>query len=322
MQIWSPDEVSSAVAALRAGRLVGMPTETVYGLAGNALEAQVVASIFAAKQRPTFDPLIVHAATAGAALGMAAGVPEEAGVLADRFWPGPLTLVLPRDPSLPELLSAGLDTVAFRVPQHPVARRLIEECGFPLAAPSANRFGGISPTRADHVVAELSDQPAVAGVIDAGPCAFGLESTVVGFPQPGRAVVYRLGGLTVEQLREVLDDLEVVRAFDAVDDPTLARRGEQSPGMLARHYAPRTGLILLDEGEMLPEHHRGKSTAHLGLEDLSESGCLVEAAANLFGRLRMIDEGGFDLIVARRVPDEGLGRAINDRLYRAAVEKS
>jgi L-threonylcarbamoyladenylate synthase len=325
---WNPAEphLADAARALRAGRLVGMPTETVYGLAGNALDAAAVASIFAAKGRPTFDPLIVHVPGADAAFALAASVPPAARLLAERFWPGPLTLVLPRRPDLPDLLSAGLPTVALRVPSHPTALALLRACGLPLAAPSANRFGHISPTTAAHVLSELGERPEVAGVLDAGPCDFGLESTVVGFPSAHRVVVYRLGATPVETLREVIDDLEIVRAADAVDDPALPQRGEQSPGMLARHYAPRTPLILLDASAPAPVEvpRSGYLRFQAALERaapqeiLSPRGDLPEAATRLFACLRRLDALGLERIYAWKVPDTGLGLAINDRLTRAA----
>lgn len=328
MQHWFPIEhdVQAAVEALRRGDLLGWPTETVYGLAGNALNAETVAAIFTAKGRPTFDPLIVHTADRDAAFSLTASVPRAARQLAEVFWPGPLTLVLPRRADLPDLLSAGLETLALRVPAHPVARDVLERCGLPLAAPSANRFGRISPTCAEHVLAELRGQPRVAGVLDAGPCALGVESTVVGFPEDGRVRVYRTGGLPVEVLRDVVPDLEVVDVRRTEDDPELARRGEQSPGMLARHYAPRTPLRLLHPGEM-PEQgplRRGWlcfsecPPVEGPVEVLSAAADLEEAATRLFASLRRLDGAGVDEIIAWTVPNEGLGRAVNDRLSRAA----
>jgi L-threonylcarbamoyladenylate synthase len=330
MKHWYVNEsgLTEAVAALRGGLLIGWPTETVYGLAGNALNAETVASIFEAKGRPTFDPLIVHAPDVDSAFALAAEVPPEARRLAEQFWPGPLTLVLPRRADLPDLLSAGLPTVALRVPSHPVAREVLQKAGLPLAAPSANRFGRISPTRAEHVMEEMERQKNVAGVLDAGPCELGVESTVVGFPGAGRVVVYRTGGLPVEILREEFPDIEVVDVRDAEDDPDLAVRGEQSPGMLARHYAPCTPLRLLEEGARPPEApgvRRGwlvfsDSPQDEGpVEVLSPGGDLAEAATRLFACLRRLDASGVEEIIAWRVPDHGLGRAMNDRLSRAAL---
>jgi L-threonylcarbamoyladenylate synthase len=330
MQHWdtTPESIAAAADALQKGKLVGMPTETVYGLAGNALDAEAVAAIFDVKARPQFDPLIVHTATAAEALDLASSVPEPARLLAERFWPGPLTLVLPRREGLPDLLSAGLETLALRVPSHPVAQALLQASELPLAAPSANRFGRISPTRAEHVMEELGDDPRVEGVLDAGDCEVGVESTVVGFPEPGRVVVYRLGATPMEAIREIIDDVEWVRAADAEDDPELAVKGEQSPGMLARHYAPRTPLTLLEEGARIPQNLMGQ-TGWLVFdrlleevkgpqEVLSTQRHLPEAAARLFACLRRLDGLGLDQIIAWKVPDRGLGCAINDRLTRAA----
>lgn len=329
MHHWNPDpdSIQAAADALRDGQLVGMPTETVYGLAGNALDEEAVAAIFRAKERPTFDPLIVHTHTTEEALALAADVPREARSLAERFWPGPLTLVLPRREGLPDLLSAGLDTIALRVPSHPVAQSLLTATGLPLAAPSANRFGRISPTRAEHVEEELGGVPEVAGVMDAGPCTVGVESTVVGFPGPGRVVVYRVGATPMEAIRDLVDDVEWVRAADAEDDPSLALKGEQSPGMMARHYAPRTPITLLEEDGEIPTDLKGRTGWLIydrilevkgPQEVLSTRRNLSEAATRLFACLRRLDNLGLDQIVAWKVPDRGLGCAINDRLTRAA----
>lgn len=323
MKRWStdPDGISAAAQALREGRLVGLPTETVYGLAGNALDEQAVARIFEAKQRPTFDPLIVHAADAEEAWELTLRVPPLARRLADAFWPGPLTLVLPRRPGLPDLLSAGLETLAVRVPSHPAARALIREAGFPLAAPSANRFGRISPTQASHVMEELGDSPLVAGVLDAGPCEKGVESTVLGFGSRDEVELYRLGATPVEMIRDVVEDVTLVTS--PVEAGTHA---EKAPGLLRSHYAPRTPLTLLEEGAPVPGN--GGSTGWLVFDQvldvtgpqelLSSGGDLAEAAGRLFACMRRLDDQRLERIVAWKVPDVGLGRAINDRLTRAA----
>jgi len=323
MKRWGMDAegLSQAAEALQHGKLVGMPTETVYGLAGNALDSGSVAAIFEAKQRPTFDPLIVHVATLEEAWEITDAVPDLGKRLAEAFWPGPLTLVLPRKPGLPDLLSAGLDTIAVRVPSHPVARALIKKAGFPLAAPSANRFGRISPTQADHVISELSDSALVAGVVDAGPCEKGVESTVIGFGEQGEVLVYRLGALPLEQIQDVVEELTVVTS--PIESETHA---EQAPGMLKSHYAPRTPLILLEEGDPVPdvEGKTGWMRFDQKLEVpgpqelLSEQGDLSEAAGRLFASMRALDDLDLDQLVAWKVPEQGLGRAINDRLSRAA----
>ena len=311
-------EILRAGNAIRAGRLVGMPTETVYGLAGNALDVQAVLAIFSAKGRPSFDPLIVHVAEVTQAWNVA--VPSRrAERLARDCWPGPLTLVLPRRSCIHDVITSGLDTVAVRCPAHPVARALIRAAGVPLAAPSANRFGGLSPTTAGHVREQLGD--AVAMILDGGPCKVGIESTVLLLdPTP---LILRPGGLSRERLEELLGEPVAVadRASRASHLPA------QAPGMLASHYAPRTPLSLKSPGSPWPSGRalalmsfQGESLPGgvMAVEVLSRSGNLAEAAANLFATLRRLDGVGATAIVAETVPDEGLGLAINDRLRRAA----
>ncbi len=239
-----PPELAAAVAALRAGRLVGMPTETVYGLAANALDAQAVLAIFAAKGRPSFDPLIVHVADAEQAWTVAQPSPR-ARLLAQRCWPGPLTLVLPRRSQVPDAVTSGLDTVGVRCPDHPLALALIRAAGLPLAAPSANRFGRISPTTAAHVREQLAG--AVALVLDGGPCRVGIESTVL-LPDPA-PVILRPGGLTREALQAILGE-PVAVADRTARDASLAL---PAPGLLASHYAPVIPLTLKESGQPWPE---------------------------------------------------------------------
>ncbi|MCB1499644.1 MAG: threonylcarbamoyl-AMP synthase [Bauldia sp.] len=306
--------IAAAAVALRRGDLVGLPTETVYGLAADARSDQAVTAIFAAKGRPRFNPLIVHIPSRAAAERLAA-FPPDARKLADAFWPGPLTLVLPRKPAagISDLATAGLDTIAIRVPAHPVARAVLVAADLPVAAPSANRSGHVSPTEAGHVVADLGD--AVAVILDAGPTGIGLESTVVGFDR-NRATLLRPGGLTRADIERVLRTPLAIPA----DDPDRPA----SPGMLAKHYAPaaavrldatdvRPNEALLAFGPSLPA---GADRA-IAIRNLSPSGDLAEAAANLFAALRDLDRVSGKIAVMP-VPDEGLGEAINDRLRRAA----
>lgn len=312
--------LQAAVRALAAGGLVGMPTETVYGLAATAADASAVARVFAAKARPTFDPLIVHLPARGLAAHLARWVTPTAAAWALRvtegFWPGPLTLVLPRAAGVPDLVTAGLDTVAVRVPRHPVAQALLEAAG-PLVAPSANRFGRISPTRPEHVVEELGD--AVAVVLDGGPCEVGVESTVVGMGEP--AVLFRPGGTPRAALEQVLGPL--IAAADPGSRP-------RSPGQLASHYAPRTPVALAPsplgpdddlQGAAVLRYADGPALrGACAVEVLSPGGDPAEAARRLFAALRSLDAVGAPRIVAELCPDtEGLGHAINDRLRRAAV---
>lgn len=305
--------VLAAVEALRAGQLVGLPTETVYGLAGDARRPDVVAAIYAAKRRPAFNPLIVHVATLDQARELA-GFGPLALRLAEAFWPGPLTLVLPVNAGGPvcELARAGLDTVAVRVPQHPLARAVIATFGAPLVAPSANLSGQVSPTRAEHVAVDLAD--AVALVLDGGPCGQGLESTILAPTANGSLLRLRKGSLGTEALAAL-----GMRVTDAGPGSQVI-----APGMTLRHYAPRARLRLNagspEPGELFlgfgawPEGARGLN--------LSAAGDLREAAANLFGYLRSLDGQG-DAIAVASIPQVGpeasLAEAINDRLTRAAA---
>jgi L-threonylcarbamoyladenylate synthase len=306
--------IAAAASALRRGALVGLPTETVYGLAGDARSDRAVAAIFAAKGRPQFNPLIVHVASSEDAQRLAI-FPEPARRLAAAFWPGPLTLVLPRrgDSGISALATAGLKTVAIRVPAHPVAHALLAAAALPVAAPSANRSGHVSATTAAHVAADLGD--AVAVILDAGPTGIGLESTVVGF-SGDRAVLLRPGGLARGAIEHVLG-APLAAPGGTPDRPA-------APGMLAKHYAPaarvrlearhvRPGEALLAFGPDLPP---GAEDA-VAIANLSPSGDVVEAAANLFAMLRFLDARA-EAIAVMPIPREGLGEAIADRLGRAA----
>jgi L-threonylcarbamoyladenylate synthase len=309
----SPDDAGIAEAArlLAAGELVAFPTETVYGLGGDARSGTAVAGIYAAKGRPSFNPLIVHLPDL-IAVEKIAHVGTKARMLAQAFWPGPLTLVLPlrADAGISSLVTAGLDTVAVRVPANPLAQRLLRKFSGPLAAPSANPSGRVSPTRAEHVLEGLSGR--IAAVLDGGPCAVGLESTILQ-PDP-EPVLLRPGGLPVELLESALG--EALTLGGDAGKPT-------SPGQLASHYAPEAALRLeateAREGEVLV----GFGPV-MGTLSLSERGDLVEAAANLFQRLRDADRlaGPGGRIAFAKVPETGLGRAINDRLRRAAAPRS
>ena len=306
--------INAAAAAIRRGELVGMPTETVYGLAANALDARAVLRVFEAKGRPRFDPLIVHCADLAMARTVARFSPRAERLSA--LWPGPLTLVLPRLPCIPDAVTAGLDNVAVRIPDHPLALALIRTAGVPLAAPSANRFGRISPTTAAHVAEQLGG--AVACILDGGPCRVGVESTVLR-PDPS-PVVLRPGGVTRERLSEVLGEPVVLADRSA----RVEALPQEAPGLLASHYAPRAPLRLRGAGEAWPPD--AALLAFTGTDlpanavsaTLSRSGDMAEAAANLFARLRELDAAKPKLIVAELVPDAGLGEAVNDRLRRAA----
>jgi L-threonylcarbamoyladenylate synthase len=313
----TPDHIASAAALLRAGGVVAFPTETVYGLGADATNAVAVAKVFAIKERPSFDPLIVHLAAAENLGEVAAEVSATAQLLVRRFWPGPLTLVLPKTARIPDLVTAGLPSVAVRMPDHAVALELLRAAGRPIAAPSANRFGRLSPTTAEHVADQLGDS--IPLILDGGPCRVGVESTVISLLSvPPRLL--RPGGVALEALREAIGGVEI------------AARGDESvsPGRSLRHYAPRTELRLVGSAAEVPLANRAGAAllALAPVEDtdgfarveiLAADGDLHRAAANLFAALRRLDAATFTRIYALRVPERGLGLAIMDRLKRAAI---
>ncbi len=311
------DQLTEAAEILRSGGLVAFPTETVYGLGGDATNARAVAKIFAAKQRPRLDPVIVHLSDPEQLATVTTAVPPTAATLAEAFWPGPLTLVLPRADTIPSIVSSGLPTVAVRVPAHASARRLITLAGCPIAAPSANRFGGISPTTAAHVVSQLGDR--IERILDGGPCRIGVESTVLDVSGP-LPVMLRPGGLTREELEAAIGPITVATEHLPTGEAAPA------PGMLARHYSPDTPVTVTDTIDSLPAGRLGLLTLHrpapnhdwAHIEVLSETGDLVEAAAGFFAALHRLDDAGLDRIIALPFPNSGLGLALNNRLDRAA----
>ena len=308
----TPADLDRAAELLRAGRLVAFPTETVYGLGADATNELAVAAIFAAKARPRFNPLIIHVIDEAMARPLVV-FDERAAMLAKHFWPGPLTLVLPRAPGcpVPLLASAGLDSLAVRVPAHPLPRALIRALGRPIAAPSANRSGRVSPTTAQHVLDELDGR--IAAVLDGGPCRVGLESTVIDLTVP-HAALLRPGGLEAEAIEAVIGPLD--RAADGHGAP-------RSPGLLASHYAPalplRLGAKTVQPGEALLAFGKRAPRGAKEVRWLSRTGDLTEAAVNLFAALRALDRPDFTGIAVMPIPEHGLGLAINDRLRRAAV---
>jgi L-threonylcarbamoyladenylate synthase len=308
----TPEAIARAAALLRAGRLVAFPTETVYGLGGDATNERAVAAIFDAKDRPRFNPLIVHVSGLGDAEALAV-FDDRAHRAAARFWPGPLSLVLPRrsDSGLALLASAGLDTVAMRAPGHPISQALLRAAGRPIAAPSANRSGRLSPTAAAHVAEELRDR--VALILDGGPTAVGVESTVLDLSGAAPTLL-RPGAVTLEQLAEFLGPIAATRGG-----------GVKSPGMLASHYAPslplRLQAVTAQPGEGLLAFGPVAPPGFVEVLWLSRSGDLAEAAANLFAMLRRLDRPSFSGIAVMPIPETGLGRAINDRLRRAAAPR-
>lgn len=318
IRVATPDAIADAAALLRSGKLVAFPTETVYGLGGDAGDDAAVAAIFAAKGRPQFNPLIVHVPDLAAA-GALVHVNDAARKLAAVFWPGPLTLVLPRrkEARLSLLVSAGLDSVAIRSPDHSVARKLLEAAGRPIAAPSANRSTEVSPTTADHVArsfAGVSNGPEF--ILDGGACDIGIESTVLDLSGDVPTLL-RPGGVTPEQIAAVIGP--IARADKTADLGTAAR---PSPGMMARHYAPkrpvRLNVLSVAPTEALLAFG-SPLTGAAKMLNLSAKGDLAEAAANLFAMLRDLDAPRFTAIAVMRIPETGLGLAINDRLARAAT---
>jgi L-threonylcarbamoyladenylate synthase len=311
------ENIEAAARALIDGRLVAFPTETVYGLGADATNDGAVAAVFAAKHRPRFNPLIIHVVNHAAACGIAS-FDERANRLAEVFWPGPMTLVLPRRPdcAVSLLASAGLDTIAVRVPRHPSAQALLRACRRPIAAPSANPSGKISPTTAAHVQESLGGH--VAMILDGGPCAIGIESTVVDLCG-SIATILRPGGVTEEAIAEAIGR-GAIRTL-ASDDSTAPR----SPGQLATHYAPdlplRTNAKDVSAREALLAFGPDLPAGAAITLNLSPSADLSEAAANLFAMLRALDRPGLEGIAVMPIPDEGLGQAINDRLRRAANQR-
>jgi L-threonylcarbamoyladenylate synthase len=307
----SHSDIAAAAQALREGRLVAFPTETVYGLGADATDDAAVARVYAAKGRPSFNPLIAHVPDRESAYALGRFTPE-AKALAEAFWPGPLSLVVPRAPSCPVslLASAGLDSIAIRVPSHPMALELLSAAGRPIVAPSANPSGKISPTTADHVRRHLKDKVAV--VLDGGRCKVGLESSVVSFLGDGPKLL-RQGGVPRAEIERVLGHPIAVESHSA---------RPHAPGQLLSHYAPHAELRLNADAPREGEAYLGFGPLHAhGPWSLSAKGDLVEAAANLFRLLHEIDATGVARIAVAPVPHHGLGEAINDRLLRAAAPR-
>lgn len=320
MQTLIGQDLPQARKLLQQGELVAIPTETVYGLAANAFDINAVAKIFEAKNRPTFDPLIVHTHSIAQAQKFIGNIPEKAQQLAERFWPGSLTLLLPKNHLIPDLVTSGLPTVAVRVPNHPLTLELLKSLDFPLAAPSANPFGYISPTTALHVEAQLEGK--VSYIIDGGYCRVGIESTIVEVQQ-NKTTVYRLGGISIEDVESVTGQIEEVRHSSS---------NPKASGMLKSHYAPGKAVILGNIKTSLKKYDPKKvgtlsfnTTYDLVPKEhqvvLSASGSLPEAAQRLFAGLRYLDTLEVDIILAELLPEKGLGRAINDRIKRAAATK-
>ncbi|HEY5552113.1 MAG TPA: L-threonylcarbamoyladenylate synthase [Opitutaceae bacterium] len=318
--------VARLARAIRRGELVAVPTETVYGLAANALNPAACRAIFRAKGRPLTDPLIVHIRTMRELRSIAV-VPAEAAALARVFWPGPLTLVLPRKPAVPDIVAAGGPTVAVRMPAHPVMRRLLRAAGTPLAAPSANPFGRLSPTTAAHVEAGLGDR--IPWILDGGPCGVGVESTIVDLSNPERPCILRPGGISAAAISRALG-----RRVPIFHGAARASSAQKAPGMLKQHYSPRTPLLLhrkltasrvrsgaADEAFLFfSKPSAAIAASHPHVFWLSERGSPAAAARRLFAVLHKLDAQGFATIHAELAPANDAGAAINDRLRRAAAK--
>lgn len=314
------NSIDRAVELLNLEEVVAIPTETVYGLAGNIYSEKAIRSIFEIKQRPLFNPLIVHLHSIEQIADIVRYFPPKAQRLAELFWPGPLTLVLKKKSNIPDLITANKDTVAVRIPNHPVTLQLLSALSFPLAAPSANPFNRISPTSAQHVERYFKD--VIPMVLEGGPCRNGLESSIVGF-EDDEPILYRLGAISLEELERVVG---------IIDIKNKSEQAPEAPGMLAKHYAPRTKTYLVSEMESFIAAYADKTIGVLcfsepieapnikHIEILSRTGDLKEAASKLYRALHALDDLHLDMIIAQRFPDQGLGKSINDRLERASKD--
>ena len=310
--------VSEAARLLKDGEVVAIPTETVYGLAGNAFEPKALAKIFAAKERPTFDPLIVHIADIAQLTDIAKDIPDSAYRLAEAYWPGPMTIILPKKDCIPDLCTSALPSVAVRFPSHPIAQAIIKESGLPLAAPSANLFKHVSPTTAEHVAAQLADR--IAGIVDGGPCSVGVESSIISLV--GEPTVMRPGAITPEMFKAILGEVNIKESTSKPGQPMLA------PGQCDTHYRPQVPLYYgeIPAGYTLPEHtvriafgtQQGPIPATV---NLSATGDMVEATSKLYAYMHDLDDPKYDLILVDPIPNTGVGMALNDRLKRASIKK-
>jgi len=311
-------DIDRAKNLLLTGNVVAIPTETVYGLAGNAYDEKVIARIFEIKQRPWFDPLIVHTDSLDKVKLFVEHLPIEAQMVAKLFWPGPLTLLLPKKNIIPDLVTAGSPYVGVRIPNHPICLQLLSRLPFPLAAPSANPFGYVSPTKPQHVADQLGDK--IPMILDGAPCSIGIESTIISF-ESQIPKIRRLGGLDKAVLEKAIGPMEM--------DLQHAPNTSHTPGALLSHYAPQKKMLLGNLLELIAEYNNSATLGVLSFQKkypavpndhqvvLSPSGCLKEAARNLFHGLRLLDSLPIDLILADYLPNRGIGEAINDRLQRA-----
>ena len=312
------NDISKVIEILNNDDIVAIPTETVYGLAGNIYSEKAIRKIFQVKQRPFFNPLIVHIQSIDKIEEVVSEFPAKAQKLAKAFWPGSLTLILPKKSNIPDIITAGKDTVGVRVPNHPVTLSLLKQLSFPLAAPSANPFNRISPTSSLHVEGYFKNR--ISMILEGGECKNGIESTIIGFKN-NEALLYRLGSISIEEIEKIIGKIQIKNKNDTTPN---------APGMLAKHYAPRTKMYLVDDVEKFIKHFKNKKIGILRFKDkmntcsiehlevLSKLGDLKEAASKLYNTLHKLERLNLEIIVAERFPDFGLGKSINDRLERAS----
>jgi len=316
------NNINLAATILKEDGIIGFPTETVYGLAGNIFSEKAIRAIYHIKQRPLYNPLIVHIKSIEDLKKIAVEIPNIAFKLANSFWPGPLTLLLKKNTSVPDLVTSGNPTVAVRMPNHSIALALLNLLDFPLAAPSANPFGMISPTKAQHVDDYFKTK--IKMVLDGGICETGIESTIIGFNN-NKVVVYRIGGVSIEEIKSIAGEVTLFNKND---------KAPEAPGMLSKHYAPATPLIFTDNIEKYIRQFKDKKIGLLLFNKaidnapkncvqqvLSSKENLKEAAAKLYDTLLQLDKMNLQIIIAERFPEEGLGSVINDKLTRAAIKK-
>ena len=310
-------DLNQVKTALINGDIIALPTETVYGLAANIYLDSALEKVFKLKKRPSYNPLIVHISNAGILEQIAKNIPVKARELANVFWPGPLTLVLEKQDQIPNRITAGKPTVAVRVPNHPIALQLLKSLNFPLAAPSANPFGSLSPTSAEHVALYFKEE--INFILDGGPCFCGLESTIIGF-ENDKPILYRHGAISIEEIEKIIGPIKIKNQNS---------KKPSAPGMLSRHYAPKTQIQINDDISLALAQNPDKKIGVLSFrknkkikteihqEVLSISGDLNEASKNLYAALHRLDHMNLDLIISPFFPEKGLGKTINDRLKRA-----
>jgi L-threonylcarbamoyladenylate synthase len=311
-------DIFQAAHLLENNEVVAIPTETVYGLAGNIFSESAIKKIYEIKGRPPNNPLIVHIGSKDEVSNLATELPSKAKVLMDKFWPGPLTLVLPKKETISNLISSGKDTVAIRMPNHPDTLKLLQLLPFPLAAPSANPFGSISPTSAVHVANYFENL--IPMILDGGDCKKGIESTIIGF-KGEIPILYRLGSISVEAIENEIGSIEI---------HTIEEKSPNAPGMMLKHYSPKTPTILVKNIIEAVDYYKDKKIGLLVFNSIINNPCLVhqevlssssnleEAASNLYAAMHRLDKLGLDIIITEQFPDNNLGRAINDRLKRAS----